>query len=132
MHIQQCIERKKRMLREIIFLNGIYDLACAAVHLRGGGRNFLSRLHADMFPDPLPAEVQQRMLAYWILTYGIVRAASLFGACEIWRLVVASNYFVEAMAYSLEGFWFGTADKRKAAWVAATSLLLGGAAALAV
>lgn len=116
------------MLREVIFLNGIYDMACAATHLLGhrGNSWLLSRLHADM----LEPEIQQRMLAYWIFTYGIVRLAAFSSALQSWECMVSCSYSAEAAAYALEGFYFGTVDKKKAAWVSLTSIALATAAAV--
>ena len=119
------------MLREIIFLNGVYDLACAASHLLNK-KNALTKLHGDLFfkDEPnIPQDLQQRLLAYWILTYGIVRLAAIAPlysrVAQSWECMVASNYFVEAVAYALEGFVYRTVDRKKAAFVSATSSVLG-------
>lgn len=118
------------MLREIIFLNGIYDLLCAASHLLNQN-NALTKLHGDLLllsrEDPAEKELQQRMLAYWILTYGLVRLAAAAPLLDTWECVVASNYFVEAFAYAMEGFVHGTVDGKKAAFVCVTSAGLGAA-----
>jgi hypothetical protein len=124
------------MLRTFIFLNGVYDLACATAHLLGKN-NALTRLHINIFlEDADLAQMQQRMLAYWIFTYGIARFLAVAPLvrplkCESWEFVVATNYFVESVAYALEGFWYKTADKKNAAAVSLVSAALG-AAALAV
>lgn len=133
------------LLCQIVFINGVCDMACAASHLLGS-QNFLTSMHVDMFDRrgnggelASAAGLQQRMLAYWIFTYGVVRcmvvaafsskkggaaAAGIVGSPEV-LLVVASSYLVEGLAYGLEGFVYRTADVRKVAWLAGTSFTLG-------
>ena len=124
------------MLRELIFLSGIYGLACASSHLLGF-KNILSRMHGDiLLPDAVDEDtqknMQRRLLSYWIFTYGIVRLAAvapLFSeAASSWECMVATNYLIESFAYALEGFVYKTVDRQRAACVAVTSAFLGFAA----
>ena len=49
-------------------LNGLYDIACALAILKVIDIPLLSKIHMDMFID-----CEERFIAYWILTYGMIR-----------------------------------------------------------
>lgn len=99
-------------------------MACAASHILGL-QNTLTRMHGDIFKDAaIDQQTAQRLLGYWIFTYGTARLMLPMDKCTC-QGMVASNYFAEAIAYFTEGFIYKTADKKKAAWVSATSFALG-------
>jgi len=81
------------MLKSIIVLNGFYDLACALAILYANEEFWLGQLHAGLFVDP-----QKRMMAYWIFTYGIMRAFSKETP------ILAASYGIEALAIANE--WY--------------------------
>jgi len=54
----------------ILIINGIYDIICGISILFFN--NIFSKLHTSLFIEDL-SDINKRFLAYWILTYGIVR-----------------------------------------------------------
>ena len=56
----------------IIKINGIYDILCSFAILKWVNIPLLNGLHLSMFKKEQD-EVTERMLAYWIFTYGIIR-----------------------------------------------------------
>jgi hypothetical protein len=75
-------------------------------------------------------KLQRRVLAYWILTYGLVRVLCalflLFGcAFKLLLAVVSSTYFVECFAFGLEDLLFLSTVRSKSAWIYGTSFALG-------
>jgi len=88
-----------------IFVNGIYDLACAASILEILPPTILSTLHTNMYildsdylenddGDKLD-QTTKRHLAYWIATYGLMRYC---GSQQMARL----SYLVEAAGFLIE------------------------------
>ena len=52
------------MINTIIFLNGIYDLICGF---------FFLNIHQFVFKEEFRNDIMKRILAYWLITYGIIR-----------------------------------------------------------
>ena len=89
--------------------------------------------------------IQKRILAYWILSHGLVRLLSGLclllpgvggnskgSAAEMYLFfAVSSTYFVEAVAFALEDMLFLSTVRSKSTWVYGTSLVLGVLALLA-
>jgi len=88
-----------------IFVNGLYDLACAASILEILPPTILSTLHTNMyildseyFDNHQAYEldvVSKNHLAYWIATYGLMRYC---GSQQMARL----SYLVEATGFLME------------------------------
>lgn len=115
----------------IIAANGVYDLACALAILlppRYEPLRFLGRynplprlgaLHHNCFLQQCPSctPLVKRLLAYWIATYGLVRASVLCMSRPTstvhTRLVIAS-YVIEATSYGLEAYKYSAADRTRA------------------
>ncbi len=57
----------------LVRLNGLYDLLCGACLLNFLQIPILNRLHIGMFHPTLTNPLSSRLLAYWIITYGMVR-----------------------------------------------------------
>ncbi len=80
-------------------------------------------------------KLQRRVLAYWILTYGLARmlCAIFFvvagegddGGKLLLMIVVSATYFVEALAFGLEDLLFLSTVRSKSAWIYGTSFALG-------
>ena len=103
----------------IVALNGIYDILCSFSILllscccwKIPISSHLSMLHLNMFEkeEHRSNPVIQRILAYWILTYGIVRLAA--GICKDMDsnnnnnisvcILAAITYFIEAFCFLCE------------------------------
>ena len=74
-------------------MNGIYDILCATCILYFP-ENILASLHTHMFfhTDAL----HKRLLAYWILMYGIIRTFSRE------KSMICTTYVLESVAYMQE------------------------------
>ena len=95
------------MLNFVVGLNGVYD----SISILAPCKNMLSVLHVQIFQDDVSAVgclLWHRLMAYWVLTYGMVRLASAVYCHRVLHALSAGTYFVEAMAYMLEGFYFRT------------------------
>jgi len=100
------------MLKSIIVLNGFYDLACALAILYANEEFWLGQLHVGLFVDP-----HKRMMAYWIFTYGIMRAFSKETP------ILAASYGIEALAVANE-WYVGSCNQRlPACFVVVTCLV---------
>jgi hypothetical protein len=107
----------------ILIINGVYDIICGVNILLF--HNAISNWHPSMFRDGLPDPQTRRILAYWILTNGVVRLyTGLVGDHHI-QIIAAMTYFTEAGCFSYENFVAGTLVEYKAGFVTITSLILG-------
>jgi len=79
------------MMHFIYQLNGLYDIACALAILKVIDIPILSKIHMNMFID-----CEERFIAYWILTYGIIR----FFSNE--RGIVLLTYLIESCCVATE------------------------------
>ncbi len=113
----------------LLLCNGTYDMVCAASILWAKDKStLLARLHLSMFQDSVDksSPLFQRMLAYWIFTYGMMRiTAALMPATCMLALGILS-YFVEAGCFLHELSLDDSVHKRSTYFVTATCLLLGG------
>ncbi len=114
----------------VLILNGLYDLTCACSILWLGslpGFKILSDLHANMFESAEHARhpVIRRLLAYWLLTYGVARTAAGIHRDEVLDLIGALTYLIEALCFEYESRVGGTLIASKVAFVSVTSLFLG-------
>lgn len=122
----------------ILVINGLYDLTCACAILfvttAGYGSSFFSRIHLAVFTqhEHRSHPVIRRLIAYWVLTYGLVRlaAGAHHGNCAL-EQVAALTYFVEAACYHFESVVGGTMSRFKAAFVSILSIIVGSLIALA-
>ena len=99
----------------IYFINGIYDILCAACILKIIDIPFLSELHTSMIKSKNPTS--ERFLAYWIFTYGVIRISGN-------RPLIAYSYFIEAMFFTNE-LISDNVYTEKTIFVVASSLVLG-------
>jgi hypothetical protein len=108
----------------VLVANGLYDLTCACSILwlhKLPVFSFLSNLHSAMFKHEHP--VVRRLLAYWLITYGTVRAAA--GLHRDLRVLAASTYFIEAFCFEHESWVGETMVRSKVTFVSVFSVLLG-------
>lgn len=122
-----------RWVRPVLVANGVYDLACALSILYrpqdAGVIHTLSGLHLGMYTTPVyhlnPALT--RMLAYWILTYGLVRAACGWWENDIGSLrkLGAMTYFIEAACLLHEYWTGGTMIASKVTFVCGVCVVMG-------
>ena len=79
------------MMHIIYQLNGLYDIGCALAILKVIDIPVLSKIHTNMFMT-----CEERFIAYWILTYGMIR----FFSNE--RGMIRLTYMVEACCVASE------------------------------
>lgn len=107
-------------IRFIIYLNGIYDILCAISILLHQQKSIqikipvLSELHLKMFNQ---TPVSERLLAFWIFTYGMIRISNH-------SLLISYSYYLEAIFFFNE-YMNATVDAKKAFFVIVSSLMLG-------
>jgi hypothetical protein len=104
-------------LRNLIKLNGAYDVLCALTMLNIVYIPVLNNLHLSMFFDR-DGDRGNRMFAYWVFTYGVIR---LFGGSAP---LVSYSYYLEALAFLNEVF-HGSVYKGHAFFVIISSTALG-------
>jgi hypothetical protein len=91
------------LIRLVLLLNGTYDVACAVSLLWLGGVcgfRTLSQLHASMW-DCLDS-LSRRLLAYWILTYGVVRLVAGSRSDGAHDGLAALTYWMEGLCFEHE------------------------------
>lgn len=103
--------------QRFVFVNGVYDLACAVGILCWPGC-LAGQLHVGMFKGD-PVDMHRRMLAYWIVTYGVMR---LFAQRPC--MLAAATYAMEGAALAAECWVYGTAKSERVGPVAACCALL--------
>jgi hypothetical protein len=114
----------------ILFINGFYDITCSASILwlsNIPGFKQLSLLHPTMYSNEIDSEnpVVKRLLAYWLMTYGVVRLVA--GCKEEYLLDIlgAITYFIEAFCFEYENRVGKTLVYEKAQFVWISSACIG-------
>ena len=76
------------VLRWLFFVNGIYDILCAAciLHIIEIPSIHLSMIKTETNP------ITERYLAYWIFTYGVIRMSGN-------NQLISCSYFIEALFF---------------------------------
>jgi len=95
------------LIRLILIFNGTYDVACAVSLLWLGGVcgfRTLSLLHVDMWDCEARkvCGLGRRLLAYWILTYGVVRLAAGLRSDGVHDGLAALTYWIEGLCFEHE------------------------------
>lgn len=81
------------LFRNVIRLNGIYDILCGLNLLNVIKLPFLDTIHTQMFHHVLIADdFTRRLLAYWIITYGIIRLCG-----EKRSHLISLSYYLETL-----------------------------------
>jgi hypothetical protein len=132
------------ILKLFIFVNGIYDLLCA-VGILFYPNTIIGNIHPSVFnPDArmrkyaqedCAGQLNKRLLAYWLITYGSIRCFILHEnktiKCFILHenktinLLIALSYFIEAFAYGYEYIYYKTTIKYKVIWISLSSITIG-------
>lgn len=105
------------MLNQLITLNGIYDIICGICILLNSDCIF-ANLHSNMFIDKEAEKLNKRLLAYWILTYGIMRYLSED------RLILCLTYLIEAIIFAYEYYFYKSCEDDKIVFVVLSSLII--------
>ena len=100
----------------LFFINGIYDILCAACILNVVEIPVLNRLHLSMVIEKNPTA--DRFMAYWIFTYGVIRLSGN-------NLLISCSYFIEAIFFMNEMVHHDNAYKEKTGFVIGSCLFLG-------
>lgn len=126
------------VVSNIVFANGVYDIACAfsilfpCLHDYIPLSSALAKLHSDCFRERSfkKSRTAQCILAYWILTYGVVRTFIHLNDKEkpYVNMLVAATYFIESYAFGCIEELESWADQRKSYLVSLASTVLGFAA----
>jgi len=106
-----------------LIVNGLYDILCAICILYFPARA-LGRLHLSCFPSNGRFRSFERMLAYWIMTYGLVRAISGLHSSRVGDLLAITSYFMEAWGYFNESEVVGFAHPNQARFVYTACLFI--------
>jgi hypothetical protein len=108
------------LLHSVVFFNGLYDIACG-VNILFAEHTFLAQLHPTIFKKSYhDNDLVKRLIAYWILTYGIIRLSIIYH-----NPIVSLSYFIEAYAIAFEHFVYHTTVTHKALWTSSVSAILG-------
>jgi hypothetical protein len=110
-----------------LLLNGVYDVVCALCMLWLPA-SLLGRLHLSVFSRH--TKDSHRLLAYWVLTYGIDRIIAGLSRSSPTDAIAALSYLVETAAYYNEASVHASVHVGKARFVYLTSLLLSALVAL--
>ena len=102
----------------VLLLNGLYDIICSLCILF---RIQIFFLHPNIFLNN-HNKIINRLLAFWIMTYGFIRLLASFNSQYI--LIASITYFIEAFYYLYE-LQFNTIHREKAIFVSLFSLILG-------
>jgi hypothetical protein len=94
----------------VVFVNGVYDVVCflgimLALPVFGS-------LHIGVFKPNELSPLAERILAYWILTYGVIRVLVASGD-ECITGAAALSYFIETFAFECENFTHGSVIRYK-------------------
>lgn len=113
------------LLRLAVSLNGAFDIGCAFLALYAPHLS-IAALHVGMFiqEKDYKHEILRRVMAYWLLSYGMVRLAFWQPGC-VHPGLVACTYFLEAFAWWTEEVVYLTTHEEKTTMVSWMSIFLG-------
>jgi hypothetical protein len=80
------------------------------------------RFHPTMFIIPIDP-ITQRILAYWVMTYGAIRISAIMHSDAVDGLV-RMTYVFEAIVFAFEYVVHGTTHLYKTVWVVVSCILL--------
>jgi hypothetical protein len=113
------------MFYYVVFLNGVYDILCAISMLflpKVWIFSVFSRLHPSMFTTPIDP-ITQRILSYWVMTYGAIRISAIMRN-DVVDSLVSMTYLFEATVFAFEYIVHGTTHLYKTIWVIISCILL--------
>ena len=108
----------------VVFLNGIYDIACA-ICIFSYPEAPLATLHSNMFygGDGTLQPQCQRLCAHVCALNGIIRLHSIYSTNT--RRIIAASYWIEAFVWCMELFRYETVHPYPASMTIALGLFLG-------
>jgi len=116
---------KMSLIKNIIILNGIYDILCSLAIIHIIPIPILDNLHIGMFLEPVTIEYRH-LLAYFIFVNGVIRLVGGYYIKNIIiSMIVAFSYFIEAGYVLYETFYTKNIIEEKGYFVIGFSLLLG-------
>lgn len=119
------IKNKISVLDLLVFFNGIYDIICATCIISHIHQlSYIANIHQTIFIPNQNYQMVNRLLGYWIMTYGIVRI-SIYKRNKVINTLISATYFIEVIYYTNEDILYGTVIKWKVAWISFSSILLG-------
>ena len=102
------------MLRDtilcVVFVNGVYDVLCFLGIMLS--LPLIGSLHTGVFKPEELSPLLRRILAYWILTYGVIRILPVSGD-ECITAAAALTYFIETFAFECENLAHGSVIRYK-------------------
>jgi hypothetical protein len=112
------------MINNLIFINGIYDIICG-ISILFFPKSFFADIHISIFNEEYKNnDVIKRLIAYWVITQGVIRISIFFEKSLIIKNVIALSYIIEAYAFSNEYFLFNTTNYYKTLFIIIISLIL--------
>lgn len=115
------------LINNILFYNGIYDIICAFSILYYNKNNIFSNIHINIFKleEEKNNPLVRRLLAYWILTYGMIRLFSSFYNNKDIYIISALTYFIEAFCFEYECLINNNTNSYKIKFISIFSFILG-------
>lgn len=118
------------VINYVLLLNGVYDLmCCVGILFLDNWPVFsgLAQLHPTMFAAKIHSEnpVIKRLLAYWLMTYGMARTVAGLKPNNGLDIVAAMTYFIEAYCFEHERWVGKTMIPDKVTFVSVFSAALG-------
>lgn len=114
------------MIKYIIFINGLYDILCAFSILylyKFKYINLFATLHTNVFLDNYKNNLNNRLLAYWILLYGFIRLFIFIDNYYI-KFLIFLTYIIEIYAFFNENFIFNTTNNSKVLFIILSSIII--------
>jgi len=102
-----------------VAINGIYDVICGLSLLVTD--KYFSRFHLSIFKEKLD-EITKRFLAYWIITYGIIRL--FLGIYDEYSFLITLSYLTEILAFEYELYLSNNLYKYKVRFITFSSLFI--------
>jgi hypothetical protein len=112
------------MITNIIFINGIYDIICG-ISILFFPKSFFANIHISIFNEEYKNnDLIKRLIAYWVITQGVIRFSIIFENSLIINNLIALSYLIEAYSFSNEYFLFNTTNYYKTLFIIILSLIL--------
>lgn len=108
----------------IFLINGIYDIICG-LSILFLPNSLFANIHISIFNDEYKNnDLIQRLIAYWIITQGIIRISIIFENSLIIKNLIILSYLIEIYAFSNEYFIYNSTIYYKTLFIIITSLIL--------
>ena len=112
------------MINNLIFINGIYDIICG-ISILFFPKSFFADINISIFNEEYKNnDLIKRLIAYWVITQGVIRISIFFEKSLIIKNIIALSYLIEAYSFSNEYFLFNTTNYYKTLFIILLSLIL--------